>query len=153
MDNQFSSENSALISTSNGQIGHLDLDSGTFSVIADTPVFTDIAISDKDKLFGITYENLYQIDPHDGSSTLVGSLGDDGFVALGFARGSSAGNAFYAASGSSFYRLNTKTGAASLIKIKSSFSTSRFNDQAIIIFYHFFFYHLHVLPTIFRYKV
>lgn len=79
-------------------------------------MFTDLAISDQDKLFGITYEDLYQINPHDGSSTLVGSLGDDGFNALGFAPGSSAGNGLYAASGSGFYRLNTETGAASLIK-------------------------------------
>lgn len=109
------STNRALIATDKGQIGYLDLDSGTFTPIANTPVFTDIAISDRNELFGITSNELYQVDLDSGESTLVGSLGGDGFNALSFARGFNTGNAFYATSSSGFYRLDTKTGTTSLV--------------------------------------
>ena len=107
--------NRALIATDNGQIGYLDLDSGEYTPLADTPVFTDIAISDTDELYGITGDELYRIDPENGSSTLVGNLGREGFNALGFARGFVTKNAFYAVSGSNFYQIDTETGAASLV--------------------------------------
>ena len=107
--------NKALIATNDGQIGYLDLDSGEYTALADTPVFTDIAISDIDRLYGITSNELYRIDTQDGSSTLVGSLEGEGFNALGFARGFVTNNAFYATSGSGFYEIDTETGAASLV--------------------------------------
>ncbi len=102
----------SFLSTSSGQIGTIDRLTGEFTEIAVGPFFTDIALSNDGRLFGITYDDLYSINPTTGLSSRIGSLGvSGGFNALGF----SGDNRLFAAAVelSSIYTIDTLTGMAS----------------------------------------
>lgn len=105
-------DSNALISTEDGKVGFLNTLSGTFSPLADSPVFTDIALSKENELFGVTFDRLYKIDLNNGKSEVVGNLGSSGFNALDFA----SDGALYSAKGSGFYTIDTETGATTLIE-------------------------------------
>ena len=102
----------SFLSTSSGQIGTIDRLTGEFTELAVGPFFTDIALSNDGRLFGITFDDLYSINPTTGLSSRIGSLGASGdFNALGF----SGDNRLFAAARdrSSIYTIDPLTGAAS----------------------------------------
>jgi len=104
----------SFLSTSTGQIGTIDTSTGIFTpFISNSQTFTDIALSNDDNLFGITFTELYSIDQSTGSSSLIGNLGMAGANALGFAF--SDDNQLFGAGNSAFYTINTSTGATSLV--------------------------------------
>lgn len=105
----------SFLSSSTGQIGTIDTSTGIFTpFISSGPTFTDIALSNDDNLFGITFTELYSIDQSTGSSLLIGNLGREGSNnALGFAF--SDDNQLFGAGDSDFYTINTSTGATSLV--------------------------------------
>ncbi|MGA9382576.1 MAG: hypothetical protein WBV73_27770 [Phormidium sp.] len=113
----------SFISTSSGQIGTIDITNGQFQQIGVGPAFTDIALSNNGQIFGITFNNLYRIDPLTGASSAIGSPGTSGFNALAF----SADNRLYTAvSGSSnLYTIDPLTGSASFFaNLGSNFSSA-----------------------------
>ncbi|MCL1469381.1 DUF4394 domain-containing protein [Argonema antarcticum] len=112
----------SFISTSSGQIGTIDPLTATFREIARGPAFTDIALSNDGRLFGITSNDLHRIDPITGASSRIGSLGAGFFNALGF----SADNRLYAAArNSNLYTVDPFTGTVSSVaNLGSSFSSS-----------------------------
>ncbi|VXD24081.1 Putative exosortase, PEP-CTERM interaction domain protein (modular protein) [Planktothrix serta PCC 8927] len=115
----------SFLSTHNRQVGTIDLSTGVFTKIADTPRFHDIALSENGKLFGVsTNSQLYSIDQSSGVSSLIGNLGVR-FSSLGF----SSNNVLYGASGSGFYTVDIMTGAASLVS-----SIPGFNSVGDIVF-------------------
>lgn len=110
----------SIISTSSGQVGAVDNSTGTFTPFVNSgPVFTDIALSVDNNLFGSTESRLYTINQSLGSSQLIGNL-NSYVIALGF----SANNVLYGAGGSSFYTIDTLSGAASLVANIPNFTSS-----------------------------
>jgi len=81
---------------------------------------TDIASNNQGALFGITFGSLYRLNRSSGAARFVGSLGTSGMNALGF----TPSGALYAAGNSGFYRVNIRTGRATLIRRISGFSSS-----------------------------
>jgi PEP-CTERM motif len=110
----------SFLSTSTGQVGTLDIATGTFNPLASGVTFTDLALSSDNNLFGITFDQLFSVDPSTGSSSLIGNLGGFNMNALAF----SNANQLYSAGGSGFYTINPTTGAASLITNISGFFSS-----------------------------
>jgi hypothetical protein len=103
----------AIISTSSGQVQNVDVATGATSAYSNSNVvFGDIALSDTNNLFGVSFptSELYSIAPGPGGATLIGSLG--AFVnGLGF----DDTNTLYGTGSAGFYRINTTTGSASQI--------------------------------------
>ena len=113
---------SSIIATRDGKVGTVDGTSGNFAQIATSNLdFSDIALSNSGQLFGITFGNLYKIEPNLGSVSLVGNFGSSlQLNALDFAN-----NTLYAAGGSNLYTINTSTGAATLVaNLGSDFDSS-----------------------------
>ena len=50
------------VSTNDYQIGAFDDLTGSYTQLASTPTFTDIALSPSEQLFGITFNKLYSVD-------------------------------------------------------------------------------------------
>lgn len=108
------------ISLSSGELGSLNPQRQFVSGSSNSFGFTDIAESKQGKLFGISFNSLFRINGRSGAVTPVGRLGRSNMNALGF----DDQNQLYAAGGSGFYRVNTKTGKAKLVKnITVFFST------------------------------
>ncbi len=64
------------VSTGGGQLANVDVATGTTTVLGNTGVvLTDIAFSPTGDLFGISFNDLYKVNPTTGATTLVGSLG------------------------------------------------------------------------------
>jgi len=109
----------SLISTYSGQIGKIDTATGTFSPMSNTNLrLTDIALSNDDQLFGITFRDLYSIK-EDGSFSLIGTLGSSN-NALEFADN----HKLYGAEDSNFYQVDPTTGSKLFIKDIPGFSSS-----------------------------
>jgi len=114
---------SSIVGTRDGQVGTVD-QLGRFAQIATSNLdFSDIALSNSGQLFGITFGNLYKIEPNLGSVSLVGNFGLGSFVnlnALEFAN-----NTLYAADFSKLYTIDISTGAATLVaNLGSDFDSS-----------------------------
>lgn len=107
------------VSTSDNQVGEIDELTGSYTKIASTPTFTDIALSPLDELFGITFSKLYSVDLDSKESTKIGKLGKK-LNALGF----SDDNNLYGAGGANFYSIDTSSGKASSISKIPGFSSS-----------------------------
>lgn len=105
------------LSLSNGQFGTLNKQGGFVSQGTGSITFTDIAESKQGRLFGITFNSLFRLNNRSGSVTPVGNLGRGNMNALGFDNK----NQLYGAGGSGFYRINTRTGKAKLVKNISGF--------------------------------
>ena len=76
-------------------------------------VMTDIAFSPSGELFGVTFTDLYSIDPTTAASTLIGSLGINDSNALEFAPD---GRLFLASRNSTLLRIvDTATGATTVV--------------------------------------
>jgi uncharacterized repeat protein (TIGR01451 family) len=116
---------SSIIGTLDGKIGTVDATSGNFVQIATSNLdFYDIALSNSGQLFGITFSNLYKIDPNSGSASFIGNFGlgsSVGLNALEFAN-----NTLYAAAdGANLYTINVNTGTANLVaNLGSQFDSS-----------------------------
>lgn len=108
------------LSLSDGQFGTLNKQ-GIFVQQGNGAIgFTDIAESKRGKLFGVTFNSLFRLNGRSGSITPVGNLGRGNINALGFDNK----NQLYATGGSGFYRVNTKTGKAKLVKNITGFASS-----------------------------
>ncbi|MEG3966136.1 hypothetical protein QUA00_00555 [Microcoleus sp. T2B6] len=100
------------VSTSSEKVGIVDPSTGLFTPVASSPAFQDIAFSNEGTFFGITVSQLYRVDLSSGTSSLIGNLGISTLNALGF----SPDNVLYGAgSDTGLYKINTLTGAASLV--------------------------------------
>jgi len=67
---------SSIIATRDGKVGTVGGASGNFAQIATSNLdFSDIALSNSGQLFGITFGNLYKIEPNLGSASLIGNFG------------------------------------------------------------------------------
>ena len=109
------------VSTNDNQIGAFDDLTGSYTQLASTPTFTDIALSPSEQLFGITFNKLYSVDLDSGTNNYVGRLGKGKSLnALGF----SNDGKLYGTGGSSFYSIDTSSGRASRISSNSGFSSS-----------------------------
>ena len=107
------------VSTSSNQIGAINEFTGSYTQLASTPAFSDIALSPSEQLFGITFRQLHSVDLDSGINNYVGDLGVS-LNALGF----SNNGMLYGAGSSSFYSIDTSSGAASQISSISGFSSS-----------------------------
>lgn len=77
-----------------------------------TPTLTDLALSAKHGMYGISYTELYKINMADPTkSTRVGLLGGESLNALAF----DEDDALWATGGSSLYRVNLLTGRATRV--------------------------------------
>ena len=118
----FPEDVTALISTLDGKVGTVD-SSGKFSQIANGVDLYDIALSNDSRLYGVTSgssSGLYEIDLDSGVFSLIGSSGAT-LNALAF----DDNDILFGAGGSSFYRIDTNTGAAShLANLGSDFNSS-----------------------------
>ncbi|MFM9264753.1 hypothetical protein [Tychonema sp. BBK16] len=112
---------SSIIATQDGKVGTVDGTSGNFAQIATSNLnFSDIALSNSGQLFGITFRDLYKIDPNIGSASLIGAFGLGPLNALEFAN-----NILYAAGGSKLYTINSSNGEATLVAdLGSNFNSS-----------------------------
>jgi hypothetical protein len=108
------------VSTNDGKVGTVNHTTGVFSQVSSGPTFTDIALSNSEELFGITFNQLYRINTTTGISSFIGNLGTSSMNGLGF----TTSNALYGTGGSGFYSINTLTGAASLVSNIAGFSSS-----------------------------
>jgi len=97
---------------SSGNLGTVDVSSCAATVIGNMGVvLTDIAFSPNGDLYGLSYTDLYRIDPDTAAVTLIGPHGIDGGNALKFA----TNGTLYAAGNATtlLYTINPSTGAAS----------------------------------------
>ena len=107
------------------EIVTVDTTTGTTALVAADVSFGDIAITAgaNPRLFGVTNNQLYEIDPGSNSTSLIGNLGISTplAVALDFA----PNGVLYGLAGSGFYTINIETGAATLISnLESNFTSS-----------------------------
>jgi len=95
-----------------GTLGKVDVATGVATVIGQMgATMTDIAFDPSGNLWGITFGQLYQINPTTAAITLVGNMGGASKNALVFG----ADGTLYAAGGNALYTVNTATGASTLI--------------------------------------
>lgn len=109
----------SFLSTSDGKVGTVDTATGGFTQVLSGPQFTDIALSEANDFFGITFDKLYKVDVSGGSTSLIGNLGAS-LNALGF----SSSGVLYGAGGFGIYTIDTTTGAAALVNSIPDFSSS-----------------------------
>lgn len=114
-----SAQATSFLSTNTGQVGTVDSATGTFNALATGVTFTDLALSSDNNLFGITFSQLFSIDTDNGSSSLIGNLGES-MNALGF----TSSNDLYGTGGSGFYQIDSATGVATSIANISGFASS-----------------------------
>ena len=73
------------INDASGQLGTVDTDTGTVTVIGSTGVIlTDIAFAPNGDLYGVSFNGVYRIDPDTAATTFVGNHGIAGANALVF---------------------------------------------------------------------
>jgi len=78
------------VSDASSTLGYVDTDTGNVTVVGtlgDDTKITDIAFDPLGRLFGISYNSFYQINPKTGQSTLIGSHGIGGANALVYGNG------------------------------------------------------------------
>lgn len=67
------------LSSASGQLVAADVGTGEVESIGVTGApFTDIAFDPDDRLFGVTWDSLFEIDPHSGTTTYIGAHGFPG---------------------------------------------------------------------------
>ncbi|HLP90589.1 MAG TPA: PEP-CTERM sorting domain-containing protein [Nostocaceae cyanobacterium] len=107
------------VSTTSGTVGSVDQSTGVYTPVASGPVFTDIALSNTNELYGITFNQLYKVNTTTGTSSFIGNFAAS-LNGLGF----TLGNELYGTGDSGFYKINTSTGAASLVSNIAGFGSS-----------------------------
>ncbi len=96
------------VEDSNGTLGKVDIATQVVTVIGETGInLTDIAFAPNGDLYGVSFSNLYRINPNDASPTLIGAHGIPNGNALVF----NSDGALYAASSSTtrLYRIDPST--------------------------------------------
>ncbi len=101
----------SLLHTSTGQVGTIEPSTGVFTSLANGPTLTDIALTETNELFGVSFGQLYKVDTNTNSFSLIGNLGVGNMNGLGFER---EGN-LYGTGGNGFYQIDTATGRANLV--------------------------------------
>jgi len=110
----FGSSVNLWVDDSRGNIGLVDLATGTVTAVGNSGVvLTDIAFSPTGALYGISFSSLYSINTTTDAATFVGSLG--GGISTANALVFSASGTLYAADGSNLYIVDTTTGLATAI--------------------------------------
>lgn len=107
----------SFLNTSSGQVGTIDTSTGVFTPLANGPTFRDIALTETNQLFGITFTQLYEIDTNANNFSLIGNLNSASLNGLGF---DNNGN-LYGTGSNGFYQIDTSTGMASLVSNLSGF--------------------------------
>lgn len=98
------------VGDSSGNLGTVDVATGTVNVIGDMgPSMTDIAFDPSGNLYGITFGQLYSINKTTAVSSLIGNLG----ISSNSLVFDSSGTLYTA--NSSLYTVNVLTGAATLV--------------------------------------
>jgi hypothetical protein len=102
------------VTDSSGELAAINTTTLAVHRIGDTGVvLTDIGFAPSHALYGISYTELYKIDPKTGHATAVGSLGVGGMNALTF---DAAGRAYaYSGTSDQLYTINLKTGVATAV--------------------------------------
>ncbi|MEM8642287.1 MAG: hypothetical protein AAGG51_26245 [Cyanobacteria bacterium P01_G01_bin.54] len=108
-----------LISTSNGQVGSIDAQTGTFTGLTSGQAYTDIALDSQGELWGSTFNELYKIGLDNGQQSRVGPFGAS-INGLGF----SDQDELYATGGANFYKVDLTNGNAALVGRNSRFQSS-----------------------------
>jgi hypothetical protein len=99
------------IDDTNGNLGTVDVATGASTVIGATgEALTDIAFAPDGKLYGITFTDLYRINPNTAVATLIGAHGIAGGNALVFGPDGTLYGAGNSTSG--LYSINIATGAS-----------------------------------------
>jgi hypothetical protein len=95
----------------NGMLAIVDVANGDVTPIGDMPVMTDIAFAADGRLFAISFNQLFEVDPATAQATLVGFHGVPGGNALVFG----PNGTLYAAGGTStsLYAIDPTSGATS----------------------------------------
>lgn len=108
------------VNDSSGNIGTIDVSSGTVTVIGNSgAALTDIAFDPSGNLYGVSFTNFYSINKTTGLATSIGSLGTTDSNALVF---SNAGVAYTMGYNADNLRtVNVGTGAATSIGNVSGF--------------------------------
>lgn len=97
-----------------GNLGEVNVTSGKVRVIGNTgTVLTDIAFDPAGRLFGLSFSDLYSVDPQTANATLIGPHGISCGNALEF---SNNGTLFAAGCGTSLlFTIDTTTGVATAL--------------------------------------
>jgi hypothetical protein len=102
-----------IISTNSGLVGVVNMATGQFTQRGPRgPVFTDLAKSNSGQLFGATFSQLYRINLGQVPQPVGAGFGFRDINALGF----TPTNQLYAAGLSNFYRVNTVSGRATIVR-------------------------------------
>ena len=101
-----------------GEVGTIDTSTGIFTpIIINTPLLTDIALSEDKQLFGASFSQLYSLDLETETFTLIGNLGVNNLNGLGFDNN----GVLYGTGGGDFYSIDTNSGLATQIANISNF--------------------------------
>lgn len=102
------------IDDANGNLGTVDVQTGAVTVIGATGVvLTDIAFAPNGKLYGITFTDVYRIDPKTAAATRIGAHGIPQANALVFG---SDGTLYATGNGTTnLYSINLYTGVANTL--------------------------------------
>ena len=94
-----------------GELAAVNPRTGAVHDVGDTGVqLTDIAFAPNHQLYGISFSELYRINPHNGHATEIGPLGQDGMNALTI---DAAGRAYaYSNESDHLFRVNLHSGHA-----------------------------------------
>lgn len=114
-----STVHATFIGASNGDLYDYDVVTNNSTLIGNSGVMYDIALSTSNILYGVTSGNqLYSINQTTASTTLIGSVGAS-VNGLTFA----SDGTLYGSGGNGLYSINTTTGSASLIGTGSYYSS------------------------------
>ena len=109
------------VTDSNGELATINTRTLAVHEIGNSGVqMTDIAFAPDHKLYGISFSELYSINPHNGHATAISALGggDDGMNALAI---DAAGRAYaYSNASDELFKVNLHTGHASAVGGPSS---------------------------------
>ena len=113
--------NKIYVVDSDGELATINTHTLAVREIGNTGVqLTDISFAPDHKLYGISFSELYQINPNTGHATAIGALGggDDGMNALAI---DAAGKAYaYSDATDKLFKVNLQTGHASAVGGQSS---------------------------------
>jgi hypothetical protein len=116
------------IDDASNNLGTVDIATGTVTVIGNmgNDTMTDLAYDPSGKLFGISFGNLYRINPTTAAATLIGNTGLSGANALVFGTN---GTLYLAANNDTrLFTVNTATGASTAL------GTTGFNSAGDLAF-------------------
>jgi hypothetical protein len=118
------------------EVGTVNPATGTYTSFSSSQLqLTDIALDTTNQLYGVTYSQLYKLNPGTETQAIVGNLGVTGINGLAFDNN----NNLFALGGlptngtpgtSGFYSISTSTGVASLISNLGALAPTAFGNGA-----------------------